>query len=518
MTVMFALLTTAFLGLMFLLIDSVRYRGLHAVAAWVTDMGNHSVFGEFEKKLLTDFDLFALDGAYGTGDFSIARVEGRLDEFVTLNTEPTASGLGIFCFDPWQLKASDVKITGHTLLSDGGGEALYQEAVAFMHKTAIMNVTGKLINLYQDAQDAEEKKEQYEQEKMNADREMEELEKQEAQKKQELEEEIETEKEETGGEVDPALQSQAEEMEESKKIKNPLPALARLAGKDILSIVCPGMKISEASVGRSELASGRKLKKGNLPVAKKYGGLIDNLIFREYLLDHLACCMDEPRGGKLAYEIEYLLGGKRTDRKNLKTVVTELLLIREGCNYLYCVSNEEMKAEAGAVATVLIGWMGIPALTAVLQHALMLGWAYAESLMDVRGIMAGGRVPLIKTPETWTLSLENLAGIIELLEGGGNQGKEGLAYREYLRILLNLQWVSEQKKRAVDLVELRVRAGTGLTSFKADQCLVTMKDEIEYTAAPLFSRVTGVFMGLAGPAWHDRVQGGFSYLGMRSAA
>ena len=161
MTVMFALLTTAFLGLMFLLIDSVRYRGLYAVAAWVTDMGNHSVFGEFEKKLLTDFDLFALDGAYGTGDFSIARVEGRLDEFVTLNTEPTASGLGIFCFDPWQLKASDVKITGHTLLSDGGGEALYQEAVAFMHKTAIMNVTGKLINLYQDAQDAEEKKEHH---------------------------------------------------------------------------------------------------------------------------------------------------------------------------------------------------------------------------------------------------------------------------------------------------------------------------------------------------------------------
>ena len=497
MTVFFSLLSVMFLAVMFIVIESVRFKGIRAHIQEITDMGNYSLFGEFERKLLSDFELFAVDGAYGTGDFSADRVADRLLGFASLNTRPTAEGLSALCFDPWKVEASDSRITAYALLSDDGGEPLYQEAVAFMRKTAVMNVTGKLLDWYQDAQDAQEKQEAYRNEKNSADRELEELEKQEKEKRDEMPE-------------DP--------VPENSRFRNPLPALRRLAGKDILSITCGDRHISENSISRAELASGRRLKKGTLAVKRRYGGLTDNLIFREYLLDRLDCCTDAGGDGraaqekKLQYEVEYLLGGKTSDRGNLKSVVSSLLLVREGYNYLYCVSDEGMNTGAGTAAVILIGWTGIPALSAIMKHALLVGWAYGESLLDVRDLMAGGRVPLMKSAGTWTLTLDRLADINELLEDGRSRGKEGLSYREYLRILMNMQGISVQKKRAVDLVELRVTSGSGLSGFKADHCLVAVRDELTFRAAPLFSKAAGVWMGLTGPVLSETAKGGFSYL------
>lgn len=514
MTVFFSLLSTAFLAVMFIMIESVRFRGVRAHIQEITDMGNYSLFGEFERKLLTDFELFAVDGAYGTGDFSADRVADRLLGFASLNTRPTAEGLSVFCFDPWKVEVNDSRITAFTLLSDEGGEPLYQEAVAFMRKTAVMNVTGKLLDWYQDAQEAQEKQEAYRKEKNSADRELEELEKQEAEKKNQM---AGQEQQEGAGEA--SVNGTPEDpVREGSLFRNPLPALRRLARKDILSITCGDSHISENSVSRRELSSGRRLKKGSLAVKRHYGGLTDNLIFREYLLDRLACYADTGESDrtnqekKLQYEVEYLLGGKTSDRDNLKTVVNSLLLVREGYNYLYCVSDGEMNAGAGTAAAILIGWTGIPALTAIMKHALLVGWAYGESLLDVRNIMTGGRVPLMKSAGMWVLTLDRLADINELLDENGSHGQEGLSYREYLRILLNMQGISGQKKRAVDLVELRVTSGSGLSGFKADHCLVAVRDELTFGAAPLFSKVTGVFMGLTGSGLIETAKGGFSYL------
>ena len=171
-----------------------------------------------------------------------------------------------------------------------------------------------------------------------------------------------------------------------------------------------------------------------------------------------------------------------------------------------------MNAQAGLISAALIGWTGIPALVAVMKHALLLGWAYAESLMDVRGLMAGGKIPLVKTHETWKVSLEKLADLNEMLEGGGSTEKDGFSYRGYLRILLNMQGIADQKRRALDMIERRVAAGSGLSGFKADHCVVAVKDEVSFRAVPLFSRVTGAFLGITGTSLQEKVSGGFSYL------
>ena len=77
-TVFFSLVSVLFLSLICTAAESARIQGARAQAANIADMGNYSVFGEFEKRLLEEYEIFALDASYGTGDFSMDRVNDRL--------------------------------------------------------------------------------------------------------------------------------------------------------------------------------------------------------------------------------------------------------------------------------------------------------------------------------------------------------------------------------------------------------------------------------------------------------
>ena len=65
-------------------------------------------------------------------------------------------------------------------------------------------------------------------------------------------------------------------------------------------------------------------------------------------------------------------------------------------------------------------------------------WAYGESLLDVRTLLAKGKVPMLKAETEWKLPLEKLGMLAEVLKecdaGGGN----GQSYEDYLSGLLIL--------------------------------------------------------------------------------
>lgn len=493
-TVFFALLSAIFMTVFSVTTESARIRAARAHTANLTDLAAYSLFGEFEKKLLNDYEIFGLDGAYGTEDFSMTRVQDKLRGYAAVNADPKGNEFTQMCFDPWSVQVTDVKIRDYALLSDNGGEPFYQQAVAFMHKTAITGMTGKLISWYRDAEEVKEKQDQYEKARNASDKDMTELEKQEQEKKEELEAE-------GRGSVFGPVQ-----------IENPIPALKRLSRRSLLSIVCGDKEISDKSAAAKDLCSKRGgRKKGTMKYPIKYSGLTCDLIFREYLLEHFPCFTDSAEGGKLAYQIEYILCGKRTDKANLKAAVQKLLLLREGCNYAYCASDAVISAQAEGYAFMLVGWTGIEPLVKILKHALLLGLSYGESLLDVRILLDGGKVPLMKTSDTWQLSVENLAKINELLGKGGKSRKEGMGYKSYLRILLNMHSVNEQKKRGLDMTELGVRSGSGLSGFRADHCVVAMRDEMEWYIPPMFGRISAALAGMAPDGLRVSVKGSFAY-------
>ncbi|MDO4476245.1 MAG: DUF5702 domain-containing protein [Lachnospiraceae bacterium] len=511
-TVFFTLLSAVMIGFLFALLESARMEGARAQAVCVSDMASFSVFGEFERKVLKDFDVFALDGSGGSGEFSIERVEDRLKHYLKLNAEPNQDGIASLCFDPWGLELTEGKVTKYALLTDQGGENFYQQVVGYMHETAWMDMTADLVSLYQKTDEISGKKEQIEQEQKTADQQMEEISKAEEEKKQELE--AAGNPGDGEGQSDPSLQLPAP-AEPAEKVENPLSTLRKLKNKDLLEIVCPGMEISENRVYSRELCSQRSKKKGNMAMKTPYGGLVDDLLFREYLLDRFDC-FTQPGRSKLKYELEYILSGKNGDWRNLKNVLKNMLAFRECVNYLYLSGDDASSSQVGTLAEMLIGWLGMPGLTGLLKHGLLLGWAYGESLCDVKRLTAGGRVPLQKDASTWQLSLTDLAKLDTWLDniGGGKSedaGGSGLNYREHLRVLLYITPISQLKKRGLDMLELSIREDAKLSSFRADHCLVGMKTQISWQIPPHFSKVTWAYLRRKGGELSLQVSGGYAY-------
>ena len=88
-----------------------------------------------------------------------------------------------------------------------------------------------------------------------------------------------------------------------------------------------------------------------------------------YLQKHFQCAVDE--GGKhqkgskehsLSYELEYIIGGQKSDRENLKKTVNRILLIREGMNYATLAKSAKMRGEAMALAAAITGAAALPAV------------------------------------------------------------------------------------------------------------------------------------------------------------
>ena len=490
-TVFFSLTCILFLALICSTVESARVQGARAQTANITGMGTFSLLGEFEPGLLEKYGIFSLDVSYGSGSFELDHVEQHLREFLMCNADPRQGIALPWSFDPWNLELTDSKISGYALLTDEKGEPFYQQAVAYMKANLGSAAVSMLMESVRDAEKLETQQQEYEKRKRENDNEISGMEEQKQQRLEELESEA------------AASADSAARGEETTAVvpveppENPLQEIARLRKMSVLEIVTWDKKISEKEIRKNGLPSKGRLKKGNFSVEKKYSGLTADVLFREYLLEHFSKYADQEGDSGLDYQIEYLLGGKTSDKDNLKYVVTRLLLLREGMNYIYCVQDTQMNAQAGGLATALTGFLGIPLLTSATKHALLLAWAYGESLVDVRILLDGGKVPVAKDAESWALPLEKLAHITEILEQGAKGSGRGLEYRDYLRMLLHMGSRTNQKIRALDIIQMELQTEKETKNFRADHCMVAVRSTAKWHCRPVFLRLPQVIMGIS---------------------
>ena len=112
--------------------------------------------------------------------------------------------------------------------------------------------------------------------------------------------------------------------------------------------------------------------------------------------------------------------------------------------------------------------LAVPEITELLKVSLLLGWAYAESLYDVKTLLEGGKIPLIKDDATWHFGLQ---GALEANISNENFREEtGLSYEDYLRIFLMLTDTDKLTGRAMNLVEADIRLTAGNADFRLDGC------------------------------------------------
>ena len=229
----------------------------------------------------------------------------------------------------------------------------------------------------------------------------------------------------------------------------------------------------------SHLSGGEKSRHANLSPVTANGSsssLVDKLLVDEYLLRFLDCYTTlhdldvEEDNSTPEYQVEYVIAGKNSDYDNLKTVVNRLLWFREGLNMIYLLSDSAKREEVQLLALVLIAPTGQLYLTDLAAGVLMAAWAFAESLRDVKGLLAGGKVPLLKDASTWKTSLENIT--TDIAEGA-NDGEvddlptdPGLTYVDYLRILMAFVNPELRNYRGMDMIQAamrRTREGFNMT-------------------------------------------------------
>lgn len=494
-TVFLSLVSVLFISLICTLAEAARVQGARAWAAAVTDMGLFSVFGEYEREILDRYDVLMLDAERGTeGD-----VEGQLalllSTYMAYNTDPgkdlsRLSGRNLF-----PLIQETCKITGYTLATDENGEAFYQQAVENIQE----NLGTELLLVYrertEEARRRQQEAEEYEKQEDAGWSDLEVLEKQ--QQEKDAQNAGEDQEENGGNEAESPPVSAPE---------NPLNTIRKLKKTGILALVVKDPSVLSAKmVSSRELPSGRERREGSLEVEKSSGGAVADGIFQEYLLDHFGSYRAPADGGGLQYQMEYIAAGKSGDRENLKAVVNRLLLLREGSNFLYLSSNEKMKAQARTLALSIAGAAPVPGLKEVLEAVLLLAWAYGESLMDVRTLLAGGKIPAVKDASTWKLSLEDLVHVTELLQECDEGGGEGQSYEDYLRILLLIGPKSAYPMRALDMMENSLDAG------HADAWVVRARAETSWRIPALFLTVPAAFLGTGGIEAGETVTVEFGY-------
>lgn len=184
------------------------------------------------------------------------------------------------------------------------------------------------------------------------------------------------------------------------------------------------------------------------------------------------------------YEIEYMLGGKESDRENLSETIQKLLAIREGLNMAHILTDSGKRAEARNLAMAITGAGSVTPLLMVTTFLVMSVWALGESFVDVRGLFEGKKVPLLKSGEDWQLGLEDLLrmGEKQRVDTGGLEN--GFGYLSWLKILLFMSDISQQEFRIMDLIQLNMMQDQ--KSFRMNRCVYQIRIRSDFCGKHLF--------------------------------
>ena len=211
----------------------------------------------------------------------------------------------------------------------------------------------------------------------------------------------------------------------------------------------------------------------------------ENIFFIEYIMSKMGNYLDQREDTKLKYEAEYIVFGQGADIMNMECMVQNLFNVRALEDYISLNLATDKVDAVRPIGEVLEPVTEIP--EPVITQTILLIWAMAEAVTDVRELIKGERVPLIKTSEQINVSIEGLINLIgeEVeLEGEVTEApvsENGIpnitvGYSDYLRVFLYALPSVFKVYRTMDMIEQDLRiSGTGNEFFRFDVCADKVK-------------------------------------------
>ncbi len=149
-------------------------------------------------------------------------------------------------------------------------------------------------------------------------------------------------------------------------------------------------------------------------------------------------------------EVEYILWGGTSEKKNLNMVRGQILLIRFAVDTANVYRQPEKVEAAFAIAAASSAWsFGLS--TPFVQNLILCSWGMIDAVNDLNALMKGEQVPLFRK---YTAHAETDKGI-------------KFSYHDYLRVFLLIQPPEQKMNRIEDLIQVR----TGEELYRFNTCL-----------------------------------------------
>lgn len=279
---------------------------------------------------------------------------------------------------------------------------------------------------------------------------------------------------------------------QNKKVKkeddNFLDEINRIIDGGFYSLVIPkSIEISKKVMEMNNTPS-KAMPKERLNGEKSIKRTEHTFLSNEYAIKKFGNIVEIKEEKVLDYELEYILEGEDSDEKNLKGTINKILGIREGMNLIYLFSDSGKRKEAEMLAITLVGATGMYGLIKITQLLILAAWAFVESIIDVRSLLSGNSIELIKTRKDWNTSLTNVINFSKndaSSLGTDSKSKKGLCYQDYLRLLLLSEKRENKLYRMMDLIQGNIQKNYDL-EFYMENCIYSMEVEVVYEMEQMF--------------------------------
>ena len=191
-----------------------------------------------------------------------------------------------------------------------------------------------------------------------------------------------------------------------------------------------------------------------------------------YLMEYFKNAMSDHDLGQTHWQLEaeYVICGKKDDEENRKAMKRRIIGIRFALNMWHLMNDPGKSAETFAAAELLTPGPAAPAT----QKALESAWSMAESINDYKLLINGKKVPFLKGPQTWAISLENIVKGARVQKAEDEDAEDsvtfqkeaplvdmdnpyGETYEEYLSLMAYLMDEDVKLLRMMDLIQINMR-------------------------------------------------------------
>ena len=457
-TVYLSLTIGILLSFIVTIIEGVRIQTIRFQTECVTDIALNSIFAEYNRQVLEQYDLFLIDTSYGHSDPSVERTKSHLLQYMNMNFILPGQDSVNWYKNLTSLHADNASLNKISFVSDSDGETLQYQIIQLMKENSGLSILDDYLS---DTDQYKNSESRYDD--LNQDR--------------------SCNKELINGILE-ELNSNKKKEENPISISNPADSVENMDNHLILDYALSDInQLSQVTINTNEYISHRQYCEGyGLREEQKHtNNLLTKQLYYKYLFNKCGFYSNCKENSLINYQIEYVITGVGSDQKNLESVAEKIFKIQYISNMSYLFSSSQKQAEAEELALAITTGIMHPELAQAVKISLLFAWGYAESAKDVRILFDGNKIPIVKTNESWNTPLTQLVTFKSHL-GEYKLHKNGRDYKDFLYLFLMIEKQEVVNKRFMDIMEMDIRKTEGNNFFKLDYCIYQLEAEINISS------------------------------------